>query len=345
MATPHSTPQPSPLLFFDTMRAYQRTAALKSAIELDLFTAIGEGNATADAAARRCKTSERGTRILCDFLVVIGFLTKENARYTLTPDSAAFLDRRSPAYLGGAVEFLGCPSNAESFGKLTDAVRKGGTAISESGATAPANPDWVKFARGMAGLARISAELTAERIVADARQNAGAPVRRVLDIAAGHGMYGIAVARRFPDAEITAVDWPNVLGVAKENAQAAGIAGRYRTIPGSAFDVEFGKGFDVALLTNILHHFDPPTCQRLLRKVLAALNDAGRAFTVEFVPNEDRVSPPEPALFSLTMLANTPAGDAYTFSELDGMFRNAGFRSSALHDLPPSISQLVISRK
>lgn len=344
MAASHSTPQPSPVLFFDTMRAYQRTAALKSAIELDLFTAIGEGNATAQAAARRCQASQRGTRILCDFLVVIGFLTKENDRYSLTPDSAAFLDRRSTGYLGGATEFLSCPSAAESFGRLTEAVRKGRTAVSESGATVPENPDWVKFARGMAGLARISSELTAGRILADTMQSHGT-VRRVLDIAAGHGLYGISVARRFPDATITAVDWPNVLSVAKENAQAAGIGERYRMIPGSAFDVEFGKGYDIALLSNILHHFDPPTCERLLLRVHAALKNAGRAFTVDFVPNEDRVSPREAALFSLTMLANTPAGEAYTFSELDRMFRNAGFHSSELLAIPPSISQLVISRK
>lgn len=345
MTTPHSRPQPSPLLFFETMRAYQRTAALKTAIELDLFTAIGEGNNTADAAGRRCQASERGTRILCDYLVVIGFLTKESGRYGLTSDTVAFLDRRSPMYLGASVEFLGSPAQQESFARLTEAVRKGGTAISEGGSTAAENPDWVKFARGMAGLMRMPADLTAELIVADSTQAGGGPVRRVLDIAAGHGMYGIALARRFPGAEITALDWPHVVEVAKENAREAGISGRYRAIPGSAFDIEFGSGYDLVLLTNFLHHFNPPTCERVLRKVHAALNDSGRAVTVEFVPNEDRVSPPEPAAFSLTMLANTPAGDAYTFLELEKMFRNAGFRSSDQHALPPSFFQALISRK
>ena len=127
---PQTSPQPSPLLFFETIRAHERTAALKTAIELDLFTAIAEGNASAEAAARRCKASERGTRILCDFLVVIGFLTKDSGHYGLTPDSAVFLDRRSPAYIGAAVEFLGCPAQHESFARLTKAVRKGGTAVS-----------------------------------------------------------------------------------------------------------------------------------------------------------------------------------------------------------------------
>src|SRR5919202_705229 len=91
--------QPSPELFFETMNDYQRTAALKAAIELDLFTAIGEGAHTAEALAQRCETSMRGMRILCDYLVVIGFLTKDENRYGLTPDSAAFLDRNSPSYI------------------------------------------------------------------------------------------------------------------------------------------------------------------------------------------------------------------------------------------------------
>ena len=207
------------------------------------------------------------------------------------------------------------------------------------------NPNWVRFARGMAGLQKIPAEMMARAIAADMRQTGSEPVRRVLDIAAGHGVYGIALARHCPDAEIAAVDWPSVLEVAKENAQAAGIAGRYRTIPGSAFDVEYGSGYDVVLLTGFLHHFDPPTCERLLRKVHAALNPGGRAVTVEFVPNEDRVSPPVPATFSLMMLVSTPAGDAYTFSQLEMMFRNAGFRSSEQHSLAPSFLSALISRK
>src|SRR6266571_7055713 len=103
------TQQPSPELFFETLNAYQRTQCLKGAIELDLFTAIAEGANTAPALARRCAASERGIRILCDYLVVIGFLTKDENSYGLTADSATFLDKRSPAYLGGTIEFLLTP--------------------------------------------------------------------------------------------------------------------------------------------------------------------------------------------------------------------------------------------
>ena len=128
-----------------------------------------------------------------------------------------------------------------------------------------------------------------------------------------------------------------MLEVAKENAQKAGVADGISTIEGSAFDVDFGSGYDLVLLTNFLHHFDPPTCETLLRKVRAALADGGRAVTLEFVPNEDRVTPPESAGFSMVMLAGTPSGDAYTFAELERMFANAGFSRSTIHPLPPTI--------
>ncbi len=156
-------------------------------------------------------------------------------------------------------------------------------------------------------------------------------------------MFGITIAQRNPNVEVTALDWPKVLEVARENAETAGVAGRYRTIAGDAFEVNFGSGYDVVLLTNILHHFDIPACTSLLRKVAAALKPAGRAVTLEFVPNEDRVSPPVAAEFSLTMLATTPSGDAYTFSQYEQMFSEAGFARSELHSLSPDPQQLVIS--
>ena len=103
---PAAQPQPSPMLFFETINSYQRTAALKAAIELELFTAIGEGATTPEAIALRCQSSVRGIRILADYLAVIGFMTKQDGQYALTPDTAVFLDRHSPAYVGGAIGFL-----------------------------------------------------------------------------------------------------------------------------------------------------------------------------------------------------------------------------------------------
>ena len=153
--------QPSPILFFQTINAHQRTEALKAAIELEVFTAIGEGNSTVAEIAKRCQTSEKGMRVLCDYLTTMEMLTKQGDNYALTLDSATFLDKRSPAYLGGAVEFLCSPMLLEGFKNMTEAVRKGGTAVGEEGTTGPENPIWVKFARGMAGMMALPAQLMA----------------------------------------------------------------------------------------------------------------------------------------------------------------------------------------
>src|SRR5215216_6180397 len=338
MAAP--SPNVSPALFFDTVNAYQQTAAIKAALDLDLFTAVAEGKESAQEIATRCEASERGIRILCDYLSVLRFLIKEGGRYSLTPDSAFFLDRRSPAYIGGITEFLLSPMLTDGFKDLARAVRKGGTVMSEEGTVSAENPVWVKFARAMASLQAMPAQLLARLVSVDSNRKL-----KVLDIAAGHGMFGITMAQQNPNAEITALDWSNVLEVAKENAERAGVTDRYRLLAGSAFDLDYGSDYDLALITNFLHHFDRQTCEKFLRKVHEALAEGGRAVTLDFVPNEDRVSPPEAAKFSLMMLGSTPQGDAYTFRELEEMFANAGFSRSELHALPPAINQVVISYK
>lgn len=341
MSTDQNTSQqPSPILFFETVNSFHRSEVLKAAIELTVFTAIDEGAVTVQEIARRCETSERGTRILCDFLVTIGFLNKIENRYSLTLDSSVFLSKRSPAYLGGAITFLHTPTMVEAFRNVAEAVRKGGTALPGAGAVEHQNPIWVEFARGMAPLMMMPAELIAKQLDSDA-----ASKWKVLDIAAGHGMFGITIAKHNPNAQIVALDWPNVLAVARENAGRAGVEDRMTLLPGSAFDVEFGTDYDLVLLTNFLHHFDFQTCEELLRKVHRALKPGGRAVTLEFVPNEDRVSPAQAATFSMIMLAMTPGGDAYPFSEFERMFKNAGFSSNELHALPPSFESVVISRK
>lgn len=330
--------QPSPALLFDTFNAYQRTQAIKTGIELEVFTAIGEGNTTAKAIAERCGASERGTRILCDFLTIIGFLTKQENNYESTADSAMFLDKRSPAYMGTVTGFILSPNVMGNFDRLTEAVRNGGSVGTSS--VEPENPIWEDFARAMAPMMAMPAQLMAALVDPTKDKKL-----RVLDIAAGHGLYGIAFAKQNPQVEVTALDWPKVLDVAKENAQAAGVADRYYTKPGSAFDVDYGTGYDVVLLTNFLHHFDKETCETLLRRVHASLADGGRAVALEFVPNDDRVTPPQAAAFSMQMLGGTPSGDAYTFAELERMFQNAGFTGSEMHELPPTIERVVIGYK
>ena len=336
MATIVPQQQPTPERFFNAINAYEQTEAMKAAIELELFTAIGEGNTAAATIAKRCNAAERGVRILCDFLTIHGFLTKEGTEYALAPDAALFLDRHSQAYLGTTMEFLLTRRVREGHARLAEAVRRGGTALGE-GTLEPENPDWVKFAEAMMPLMHGPSEIMAAEL------RKGGEAHKVLDIAASHGMFGISVAKQNPAAHVYATDWKNVLEVAIKNAQAMGVVDRYHLLPGSAFETDFGGDYDLVLIPNFLHHFDPPTCTTFMRKVYAALKPGGRAAIAELVPNPDRVTPPTAAAFSMMMLATTPTGDAYTFAELESISKNAGFVRVELAPPEIGLDRLVIA--
>jgi ubiquinone/menaquinone biosynthesis C-methylase UbiE len=327
----------TPGLVFEMMQSYQRTAALKAAVDLDLFRAVGEGPGDVASIARSCKASERGTRILCDFLVINGVLAKENSTYKHTPLSATFLDPRSPACLASIAQFLGNSALHEPTEHLADIVRSGRTTLPGAGTVEPDNPVWVQFAQTMAPMMAPLAGPLGQVVL-----NGHNGPMKVLDIAAGHGLFGIEIAKQNPQAHVTGLDWAPVLRVAIENAKKAGVHERYDMLPGSAFEVNFGGPYDAVLLTNFLHHFDVPTNVGLLKKVRSVLKPGGRAATLEFVPNEDRVSPPMPAAFALTMLTSTESGDAYTFNELASMYKEAGFSDISKHPIPMSPHTIVM---
>ena len=332
-----ATAAPAPELIFDTLLAYQRTAALRAAIEVGLFGALGQGPADAATLAERCESSQRGIRILCDFLTIAGLVQKSGSIYSHSPTSAVFLDPKSPTCLASTARFLGRPMIQEPFAHLTDIVRTGTTSLPGQGSVEPNNPTWVEFAHSMAPMMAPMAGPLATMALAGMH----GPVS-VLDIAAGHGLFGIECAKQNPQAQITAVDWPIVLEVAQTNARHAGVASRWHTRPGNAFDVDYGGPHDAALLTNFLHHFDHDTCVSLLKKVHKSLRKGGRAATLEFVPNEDRVSPPVPAAFAMTMLASTPSGDAYTLNDLERMYHAAGFTGVSAQPVPTGAHTVVI---
>ncbi|MFL6798579.1 MAG: class I SAM-dependent methyltransferase [Xanthobacteraceae bacterium] len=328
-------PEPWPNPVFENALAYHRTAALVAAVKLDLFSAIGAGATTADAIAAKTDASARGVRILCDFLTVIGLLQKQDMRYSLTAGSARFLDRSSPLALGHCVDFLAAPE------LITQLLHDPASYVRAGGSDAltlldPDHPSWVRFARAMAPFAAPGAKRVGAHVAA-----LPTPPRTVLDVAAGHGLYGIEVARAIPQAVVTAVDWAPVLAIAQENATAAGVTDRYRAIVGNAFEVEWGSGFDLVLLPNILHYFDRDACVTLLQRASGSLASAGRIWAVEFVPNEDRVAPPLQATFAFFALATSPGGDAYTLTDLDEIARAAGLRGATGRPLVPTAQTLV----
>jgi len=330
--------QASPALIFEVLHRHQHTMALKGAIDLELFTHIGSGATTTAALAERCRADERGIRILCDFLTVMGLLSKANNSYSLTVDSSVFLDKRSPAYMGSVTGFLSHPVILDQFRDIAGLVRRGGPG-NGVGSMSADNDIWVEFANSMVPMISMVAQLVAP-IVA----KPGSRIK-VLDVAAGHGILGISVARANPTAEIIAADWRNVLKVATANAVKAGVQDRFHTLPGDVFESDLGTGFDLVLISNLLHCFDAPANIRLLKKVRSALHAGGQLAVIEFVPNDDKISPPVAASFAMNMLGNTERGDVYTLTEFNSMFREAGFGDGRIQPLLPTpVSLILVSR-
>jgi ubiquinone/menaquinone biosynthesis C-methylase UbiE len=321
---------------YEAALAYQKTAALMAAIKLDIFTLIGAGATTSVLLSEKTRTSSRGMRILCDFLTVIGLLNKDGRIYSVTHTGRRYLDRSSPACLGSSIDFFAAPELLRLV--LDDPVsyvKSGGS--DGLGYLAPSHPIWIRFAKAMMPIASVTAKRTAAYFASQSE-----PPSTVLDVAAGHGLYGIELAKMLPRAFFTAVDWPDVLALAHENAKNAGVSDRFHMVGGSAFEVDWGHNFDLVLLANFLHHFGRDECIAILRKVRLSLSTKGQACVIDFVPNDDRVSPPMQAMFAFWMLATTPKGDAYTLDDLNNIAKDAGFSGARGRLLRPTPQMLVL---
>jgi SAM-dependent methyltransferase len=301
-----------PAWLLDEFRAYERTLALRTAVELDLFTRIGAGVNTIPALSKATRASVRGLRVLCDNLTINQHLVKEGNGYRLSLNSRVYLSKASPAYLGSGIKFLASDTYVEAFRDLLHSVKRGRGRAPET--------SWPDYARFMSPLAQHVAAFVAEAMHAD---SAG-PIR-ILDVAAGHGLYGLAFAARNAKAEIHALDAPQVLQVAAKNARKAGVRKRFHPIPGDVFNTSFGGPYDLVLTANIAHHLEPKANAELFQKCRAALKPKGKLVLLDLVVNDDRVSPPVEAGFALHLFA-TGSCDVYTFGEYQGMLRTAGFR-------------------
>ncbi len=322
----------SPAKIFEFFSGYQKSAAMQAAVDVGLFTAIAAGHTTVPLIASACDASPKGVRVLCDYWTVHGMIHKVGDEYRLSPEAGMFLDRRSPAYLGDTLGFINGPFT-DFFDHLTEAVRRGG--CESRGSVESEFDGWVPFAERMGAMMFPAANAIAALL--------GPRSGRVLDVAAGHGLFGIVLAMSNPGLQVTALDWPKVLKVAERHAAKMGVADRFETLPGDVFTADLRGPYDTVLLTNLLHHFNPDECVALLKRLRGVLRPEGRLAILEFVPNSDRVSPPAPATFALVMLASTPSGDAYTFAELQTMLRSSGFAHNTLHHLEDSPEQVIIS--
>lgn len=320
---------------YDVCLSYQKTAAMNAAIKLDIFTKIGDHSLSVEQISSGTGASLRGVRILCDFLCVIGLLEKKTNLYNLSVEAKRFLDGKSPHCLADIIDFLAAPEMVSLImdDPLSYVITGGASGLTN---ISPDNPVWVRFAQAMIPFTSVTAKRTAAYITSRAMH----PLN-LLDVAAGHGLFGIEVAKLRGDASVTAIDSANVLEIAKNNADSAGLGNRYKTISGDAFELDWGNNYDLILLPNILHHFDPDGCVHLLVKARQSLCAKGSVLVIDMMPNPDRVSPPEQAAFAFFMLATTPQGDAYTFAEHETMARDAGLTLVDSMQLLPTPQTLI----
>lgn len=337
-----SAPVTRPLLA-DLLRAYKKTSLLRTALDLRVFDAVADGVDEGAAIAERIGADPRGTRILLDALVAIRLLDLDagTGRYGLPEGARELLVTGSPAYFGGMARVMASDFEWASLGHLTRAVQQGGTVEADNAET-PGFAYWEEFASYASAVVVPTAKVLGDAL---ADWAAGRDGLDLLDVACGHGLYGFNVAKRFPGATVTDLDWDNVLPIAGKHAVEYGVADRVKTIAGDMFEVDYAGPYDLVLVTNVLHHFSPERSTELLRRAADALKPGGRIGVVSLVQHGTPVEDPEPYLFSVLMLSWTSSGEVHSGQAHRDMLTAAGFTGITEHTVPELAFHVYVAEK
>ena len=317
---------------------YAPPLMINAAINLRVFDLLEGGPRSAEDLSTATASSLRGIKILADGLTGLGLLAKHGARYALTPESATFLVSTRPGFHGIFFKHM-IGQLLPKWTQLEEVVRSGKPAMTvnqEGEGTA----FFEQFVEGLFPMGyRAAQALALELKLAEATKPAS-----VLDLAAGSGVWGIALAQASPHVHVTAVDWPGVLKVTERVAGRFGVGNRFTYIAGDLRDADFGTGYCVATLGQILHSEGAERSRALLRKTFAALAPGGTIAIAEFVPNDERTGPPHTLIFGVNMLVNTELGNVFTFAEISQWLREAGFGKVRQLEAP-SPSPLILADK
>lgn len=318
--------------------AFALPNAIESALRNRIFDVLDSGSMTAREAAHQAGCSERGIEALLQLLTAMELVQHANGKYSLTPESATFLVSTKSSYQGKF--FLHISEDiVPQFQQLAETVRTGKPArrvnMEEVG-----SEFFRRFVDALLPMNMAAAQLVARHLASQRK----AETTRILDLAAGSGVWGIAMAQAFPKAQLTAVDFPNVLPVTRECVQRFGIDARFHAVAGDVLDANLGTGYSIATLGHILHSEGEERSRALLKKTYDALDQGGTIVIAEFLLNEDRTSPMSAAVFNVNMLVNTDKGRTYTFGELRHWLTESGFVNVRTLDAPAP-SPLVLADK
>lgn len=317
---------------------YAPPLIIEAALKHGVFDALNASPQTAAQLAKKCRVSERGLTAILNALVGLQLLARRGNRYVLAPESAAFLVSERAPYHG---EFFRHTTDQliPKWLQLGNVVRTGKPAASVN-AERDGAKFFAEFVESLFPLSYPTARILGEHLrLAKSR----APVK-VLDIGAGSGVWGIALAQQSPQVRLTAVDWPEVLKVTQRVARRYGLGDRLTKLPGDLLKVNYGRGHHIATVGHILHSEGRDRSRRLLKKIFAALAPGGTVAIMEFMVNDDRSGPPLGLLFAVNMLVNTKEGDTFSFKEMSGWLREAGFIKPRLLEVP-AVSPLVLATK
>jgi predicted O-methyltransferase YrrM len=314
------------------IRAFQESRVLLTAIELDLFEALGEGAAAADAA-RALGTDVRATEMLLNALVSLGLVEKRCGIFRNTAEAAQHFTRSSPDDVRMAM--MHTVHLWETWSTLTECVRAGTAVGARSGGC---GEDWTgAFIAAMHANASRRARAVVEAVDAS-------PVLRMLDIGGGSGAYSIAFAQANPALLAEILDLGEVAPIARRHIAEAGVADRVAVREGDLRTSDFGGGFDLALISAICHMLSADENRELLGKSCAALGAGGRVVVSDFVLDPDRAGPRQAAMFALNMLVGTQSGNTYTEEEYAFWMRAAGLEGIRRVTLPGPASLVIGTR-
>jgi ubiquinone/menaquinone biosynthesis C-methylase UbiE len=332
-------PPATPARLLQLAWGYALPLIVEAAIRHRMFDALDRGPKTAAVLAAEAAISERGARAVLNALTSVELLSKDlEGRYSLTPESALFLVSTKPSFLGGVFRHASIDLIPRWLA-LNEIVRIGGPVRDiDSGASGAAH--FHDFVEDIFPLSYPAARALADALVS----NAGDPPVRVLDVAAGSGVWGIALAQRSPQARVTAVDLPPVLDVTRRVAACFGVGDRVETRAGDLFEIDFGGDYQIAVLGHILHSVGESRSRALLAKVRQALAPGGTIAVAEFLVDEARATQTNGLIFAVNMLVNTEEGDTYSFSEIAGWLQEAGFENVRTMDAPGP-SPLILANR
>ncbi len=338
MTTPNTAPV-TPERIQQFAWGYGPPLILEAAIRHRVFDVLEGGAKTVAEVAKETNASERGLTAIMNALVGLDFLAKDGqSRYSLTPESAAFLVSHKPSFMGGLIRH-GSEQVIPKWLHLNEIVATGRPAatVNQQG---EGSEFFQQFVNDIFPTSYPSAQALARYLDC----NVEGRMIRVLDLAAGSGVWGIAQAQCSDAVHVTAVDWPGVIPATRKTVAKFGLSERFTFVEGDLDSADFGSGHDVAILGHILHSEGRDRSRALLSKTLKALKSGGTIAIAEFLVNADRTGPFNGLFFAVNMLVHTDIGDTYSFEEIAGWLTEAGFVNARTLEAPGP-SPLVLATK